>query len=328
MLTRRLAPAATAVFWVAVFFILTFLIRTLLKMQGGIYMQMLVNGLSLGSMYALIAIGYTMVYGILRMINFAHGDIFMMACYFIFYGVTLFMLPWYIAFPAAILVTAVLGAIIERFAYRPLRNAPKNSILISAIGVSFLLENLATYIFSGVPKDFPNIAVFSGTFNIAGIMIDTISAIIPFVTVALLIILLYLINHTKTGMAMRAVSKDFEIAKVMGVPINRIITSTFVVGSSIAAIGAFMWGVKYPGISPMMGVMPGLKCFIAAVIGGIGNIKGAVVGGLLLGFGEIVIVSFFPQLSGYRDAFAFVILIIILLSKPTGLLGEKATEKV
>lgn len=290
--------------------------------------QHLANGISLGSLYALIAIGYTMVYGILLMINFAHGDIVMMACYFAFFGISVFHIPWYITFFGVIVATALLGVLIERTAYRPLREAPKNSVLISAIGASFLLENLANYLFSGRPMRFPDILVLSQNVAFGEIQIQAICLVIPLITMLSLYGLLYIVNKTKVGMAMRAVSKDYEIARVMGVDIDKVISMTFIIGSALAAIGAFMWGVRYPGITPMLGVMPGLKCFIAAVIGGIGNIKGAVLGGFILGLGEVLIVAFFPQLSGYRDAFAFIVLIVILFYKPTGLLGEKTTEKV
>ena len=291
------------------------------------FAQHMVNGISLGSLYALIAIGYTMVYGILLMINFAHGDIVMMACYFAFFGITAFHIPWYFTFIITIIMTALLGVLIERSAYRPLREAPKNSILISAIGASFLLENLANYLFSGRPMRFPDVPLLSQNIS-GGIEIQAICLVIPVVTIISLVVLLHIVNHTKTGMAMRAVSKDYEIARVMGINIDNVISVTFIIGSALAAIGAIMYGIRYPGITPMMGVMPGLKCFIAAVIGGIGNIKGAVLGGFILGLGEILIVAFFPDLSGYRDAFAFIVLIVILFYKPTGLLGEKTTEKV
>ena len=292
------------------------------------FAQHMVNGISLGSLYALIAIGYTMVYGILLMINFAHGDIVMMACYFAFFGITAFHIPWYFTFIITIIMTALLGVLIERSAYRPLREAPKNSILISAIGASFLLEYLANYLFSGRPMRFPDVPLLSQNISIGGIEIQAICLVIPVVTIISLVVLLHIVNHTKTGMAMRAVSKDYEIARVMGINIDNVISITFIIGSALAAIGAIMYGIRYPGITPMMGVMPGLKCFIAAVIGGIGNIKGAVLGGVILGLGEILIVAFFPDLSGYRDAFAFIVLIVILFYKPTGLLGEKTTEKV
>ncbi|HHV64538.1 MAG TPA: branched-chain amino acid ABC transporter permease [Peptococcaceae bacterium] len=292
------------------------------------FLQHLVNGISLGSLYALVAIGYTMVYGILRLINFAHGDIFMMGTYFAFFGIMTFHLPWPLAFIVAIIATALLGMLIERAAYKPLRDAPKNSLLISAIGVSFLLENLAIYVFSGKPKAFPNIPLFADTLGVAGVKIQFISFFIPTVTLIFLAILLYVINHTKLGMAMRAVSKDYETAMVMGIDTNRIISITFVIGSTLAAVGAIMWGIRYTQIQPMMGVMPGLKCFVAAVVGGIGNIKGAVVGGFILGLGEVLLIAALPNMTGYRDAFAFILLILILLFRPTGILGEKITEKV
>ena len=304
------------------------LFQAITNMTAVSFIQHMVNGISLGSLYALIAIGYTMVYGILLMINFAHADIVMMACYFALFGITTFHIPWYLTFILTIAATALLGVIIERSAYRPLRDAPKNSVLISAIGASFLLENLANYLFSGRPLHFPDIPFLSSMIDLNGIQVQAICLFIPVVTLACLFLLLHIVNHTKTGMAMRAVSKDYEIARVMGVNIDNIISITFAIGSALAAIGAIMWGIRYPGITPYLGVMPGLKCFIAAVVGGIGNIKGAVIGGFILGLGEILIVAFFPQFSGYRDAFAFIMLLLILFYKPTGLLGEKMTEKV
>lgn len=293
-----------------------------------IFMQQLANGISIGSLYALIAIGYTMVYGILRLINFAHGDIFMMAAYFIIFSMVNFNLPWYISTAIVIVVTVLLGVIIEKAAYKPLRNAPRMSIMISAIGVSFLLENLATYLFTGVPKGFPDIPLLTRAINIGNISLSVATVITPIVTIILLFVVLFITNKTKIGMAMRAASIDFETARLMGININRVISTTFVIGSGLAAIGAVLWGSKYPSIYPLMGVMPGLKCFIAAVLGGIGNTTGAVIGGFILGMAEIMLVSFLPSLTGYRDAIAFIILIVVLLVKPTGLLGEKVTDKV
>lgn len=297
-------------------------------MQSDILMQHLANGVLLGSLYALIAIGYTMVYGILRLINFAHGDLFMVAAYLVVFGVSIFHMPWYITILLTIVITALIGILVERVAYNPLRDAPKTSLLISAIGVSFLLENLATYLFSGKPKAFPEVTFMTKSFVIGGVSLQMLHLLVPVITAFLLVALLYLINRTKLGMAMRAVSKDYEIARVMGIKINHIIAYTFAIGSGLAAIGAILWGMKYPQVSPMMGVMPGLKCFIAAVVGGIGNIKGAVFGGFILGLAEVLLVAFFSPLSGYRDAIAFILLIIILLVRPTGLLGEKVAEKV
>jgi branched-chain amino acid transport system permease protein len=297
-------------------------------MTFDLFLQHLINGVSLGSLYALIAIGYTMVYGILRLINFAHGDIFMMSTYFAFFGVIIFGVPWYITFPIVILLTALLGMTVEASAYRPLREAPKISILISAIGVSFLLENLATVIFGGVPKPFPTPELFTTVVKVGTVYIQKITFYIPVITILFLLGLFYLIYRTKIGMAMRAVSRDYETARVMGIDVNQTISLTFGIGSLLAAVGGMMWGMKYPQIAPLMGIIPGLKCFIAAVIGGIGNIYGAVIGGFILGIGEIMLVAFLPDLTGYRDAFAFVLLIVILLYKPTGIMGEKIAEKV
>lgn len=297
-------------------------------MSFELFFQHLSNGISLGSLYALIAIGYTMVYGILRLINFAHGDIFMIATYVAFYGIMIFSLPWPLAFIIAILLTALIGMGIEKTAYRPLRNSPRISILISAIGVSFFIENLAIVVFGGRPKAFPRPEMFDKVLNIKGVSITSLSFYIPVITLVLLFVLVYVIHYTKTGMAMRAVSKDYETARLMAIDVNKIISLTFGIGSGLAAVGGIMWGLKFPQILPLMGVMPGLKCFIAAVVGGIGNIKGAVLGGFILGIGEIMLVAFFPSLTGYRDAFAFVLLIFILLLKPTGLMGQKIAEKV
>lgn len=292
------------------------------------FLQHMINGISLGSLYALIAIGYTMVYGILRLINFAHGDIFMIGAYLTYYGIVYTSIPWYIIFILVPIVTGILGIVLEKCAYKPLREAPKITVLISAIGASFLLQNLGILVFGGRPKAFPTPAIFKNAINIGGVTISYINFIIPLVTVILLIGLNYFVQKTRTGMAMRALSKDYETASLMGININRTISITFFIGSFLAAMGGIMWGVKYPQLMPHMGVLPGLKCFIAAVVGGIGNITGAVMGGFILGLGEIFIIAFLPNLTGYRDAFAFVLLILILLFKPTGLMGQKTVEKV
>lgn len=297
-------------------------------MTSELLLQQLANGISLGSLYALLAIGYTMVYGILRLINFAHGDIFMMAAYFMVFSIVTFRLPWYIAIVVVIIVTIALGVLLEKTAYKPLRNAPRMSIMISAIGASFLLENLATYLFTGVPRGFPDIRILTTTVELGSLSLTVATLITPFVTLILLYVVLFITNKTKIGMAMRAVSKDFETAKLMGININQVISTTFVIGSALAAVGAILWGSRYPSVMPLMGVMPGLKCFIAAVLGGIGNATGAVIGGFILGMAEIMLITFLPSLTGYRDAMAFVILIVVLLVKPTGLLGEKVTDKV
>lgn len=297
-------------------------------MSFEIFLQHFSNALSLGSLYALIAIGYTMVYGILRLINFAHGDIFMLGAYFAFYALTTFLMPWWVGFIVAIGVTALFGMSIEKVAYKPLRDSPKVSVLISAIGVSFLIESLGVVIFGGIQKAFPIPDLFGQVVVLGNISIVSVNFFIPVIAFICLIFLMYLVNFTRTGMAMRALSKDHETARLMAIDVDRIISYTFGLGSLLAAVGGIMWGMKYPQLYPLMGLMPGLKCFIAAVVGGIGNITGAVIGGLVIGFIEIMTVAFMPSLSGYRDAFAFILLIIILLVKPSGLMGENLTEKV
>lgn len=290
------------------------------------FFQHLFNGFALGSLYALIAIGYTMVYGILRLINFAHGEILMVSMFFALFGITLFSLPWPLAFILAIIVTALFGMAIERVAYRPLRNAPRISVLISAIGVSFLLQNLGLVVFDARPKAFPRPDMFNQLWHFGRVSVLSLNLYIPLFTILLLVALTWFITKTRTGMAMRAVSKDLDTARLMAIDVNRIVSITFGIGSALAAVGGIMWAMKYPQIHPLVGVFPGLKCFIAAVVGGIGNVPGAMVGGFLLGLGEIMLVAFLPELSGYRDAFSFVLLIFILLAKPTGIMGEKMAE--
>lgn len=292
------------------------------------FVQHLINGLSLGSLYALIAIGYTMVYGILRLINFAHGDIFMLGAYLVFYGLTWTALPWYAVFILAALLTGFFGILLERAAYAPLRHEPRITVLISAIGASFLMENLGILIFGGVPKAFPVPAILDYSVKTGGISFNVIQVVIPVVTALLLLLLYFLVNKTKIGMSMRALATDYEAASLMGINVNRTISFTFLIGSLLAAIGGMLYACRYPQLMPLMGMMPGIKCFIAAVIGGIGNLAGAVVGGLILGMSEILIVGLLPSLNDYRDGFAFVILIIILILKPTGLFGSRAVEKV
>ncbi len=292
------------------------------------FIQHLINGLSLGSLYALIAIGYTMVYGILRLINFAHGDIFMLGAYLVYYGMLWTPLPWWLVFIVAALLTGLFGILLERFAYAPLRNEPRITVLISAIGASFLMENLAILLFGGRPRPFSVPALLDHSVKIGAISFNVIQIVIPVVTAILLAILSFIILKTKTGMAMRALSTDYEAASLMGININRIISMTFFIGSTLAAIGGILYSCRYPQLMPLMGMMPGIKCFIAAVIGGIGNLTGAVVGGLILGMSEILIVGLLPSLNDYRDGFAFVILILILIIKPTGLFGSNVKEKV
>ncbi|MBA3063553.1 MAG: branched-chain amino acid ABC transporter permease, partial [Atribacteria sp.] len=291
-------------------------------------LQNLANGLSLGSLYALIAIGYTMVYGILRLINFAHGEIFMLAPYFLFYGLLIFHLPWWASIIVAIALTAVTGMLSERIAYRPLRDAPRISVLISAIGVSFFLQNLAIVVFSGIPKSFHRPTFFKRLFQFGEIRIQSTLFASVIVSTIFLTLLIYIVYRTKTGLAMRSISTDIETSRLMAVDVDKTISITFAIGSALAAVGGILWCLRFPQLFPFMGMMPGLKAFIAAVVGGIGNIPGAMLGGLLLGMSEILFVAFLPALSGYRDAFIFAILILVLLLKPDGILGKKVQEKV
>ncbi len=288
------------------------------------FLQQCLTGISLGGAYALIAIGYTLVYGILRLINFAHGDIFMMAGYFMIFAMA--SLPWFIAIPVTLILTVLLGVGIERVAYRPLRSAPRMSVMISAIGVSYLLQNLATYLFTALPKGYPEIPFLKRIFQIGGLSASFVTFLTPVLTLLLVYLLITLINHTKIGMAMRAVSKDYETASLMGIKINRTITFTFAVGSLLAGIGSILYFTDRMTVFPFSGSLPGLKCFVAAVFGGIGSIPGAVIGGFILGLGETALVAMGQ--STFSDAFTFILLIVMLLIRPTGLFGEKTTDKV
>ena len=288
------------------------------------FLSYLISGISLGSVYAIIALGYTMVYGIAKMLNFAHGDIFMMAGYFMIFAMASF--PWYIAIPITLLATVALGVVIEKVAYKPLRTAPRMSIMISAIGVSYLLQNLATYLFTALPKGYPEIPVLKKIYQFGDVSASLVTFITPVLTIVLVIILMQLINHTKMGMAMRAVSKDYDTAQIMGIKINNVISYTFVIGSLLAGIGSILYFTDRMTVYPYSGSLPGLKCFVAAVLGGIGSIPGAVVGGFILGVGETILTA--AGYSTFSDAFTFVLLIIMLLFRPTGIFGEKATDKV
>jgi branched-chain amino acid transport system permease protein len=356
------------------------------------FIQHLFNALALGSLYGLIAIGYTMVYGILRLINFAHGDMFMLGAYFVFFTTVAFMpagvacffiavaiymiygilrgfrrrlplrplagvlvfvlsglyftiihpvafqLPWPLALVVSIAATSFCGVVVDRIAYRPLRDAPRISALISAIGISFFIESLSVVLFTGLPRPVvqPEWLMTPITFSLGDsldqaarlVRILPLSLLVPCITLILVLGLLFIIHRTKPGLAMRAISRDIETTRLMGVSVDKIIALTFALGSALAAASGIMWALRYPQIQPYMGITPGLKAFIAAVFGGIGSIPGAMVGGLILGGMEILIIAVYPQLSGYRDAFAFMLLIAILLVKPTGLFGAKLDEKI
>ena len=284
----------------------------------------LLAGISVGGQYALIAIGYTMVYGILRLINFAHGDIFTAAGFFMVYLAA--AMPLSVSIPMVIALTVLLGFTVERVAYKPLRSAPRMSIMISAIGVSYLLQNLMWYVTGGLAKQYPSIPWISNSITIGTATTKVVTIVTPFLTVALVIALVQLINHTKIGMAMRAVSMDFETAKLMGIRINSVISMTFIIGSFLAAVGSLLYFTNYSTVTPTVGAMPGLKAFVAAVFGGIGSIPGAVIGAFVIGICENIIKA--VGLTTFSDAFTFALLIVILLFKPTGLFGEKTSEKV
>ena len=291
------------------------------------FLNFLISGISLGSIYAIIALGYTMVYGIAKMLNFAHGDVIMVGAYICFYAVSRFDLPPLAGVILAMLVCTVLGMVVERLAYKPLRSAPRMSLMISAIGVSYLIQNLAFYITGGVPQPVNNpIPWISENVSILGTSTKRVTLVTPVLTILLVIVLVYLINHTKIGMAMRAAAKDFETAQLMGIKINAVISMTFVIGSFLAAIGAMLYFTNYPSVAITSGGMPGLKAFVAAVFGGIGSIPGAVVGAFIIGLCEEVIKGL--GYTTFSDAFTFALLIVVLCVKPTGLFGEKVTDKV
>ena len=288
------------------------------------WLPYILAGIAIGGQYALIAIGYTMVYGILRLINFAHGDVFMWSGLIMVYLIT--FMPLWVSIICVIIFAIVLGTSIEKVAYRPLRSAPRMSIMISAIGVSYLLQNVALYITGGLTKTYPSIPWLQKTVDIGPATTKMVTLITPVLTIVLVFGLVMLINHTKIGMAMRAVSRDFETSSLMGIDINRVITVTFVIGCGLAAIGSVLFFSNYTGINPMSGAMPGLKAFVAAVFGGIGSVPGAVVGAFIIGICENIIKG--AGWTTFSDAFTFVLLIVILMVKPTGLFGEKNIDKV
>lgn len=285
----------------------------------------ILSGISSGGQYALIAIGYTLVYGILRLINFAHGDVFMVAGLIMVYSTT--AMPLYLSIPLVLVLTVALGFAIERVAYKPLRSAPRMSLMISAIGVSYLIQNLAFYLTGGVPQPVTNpIPWISDMITIFGASTKRVTLVTPVLTLALVFVLVYLIKKTKIGMGMRAAAKDFETAQLMGVKINSVISFTFIVGSFLAAVGSILYFTNYPSVAITSGSLPGLRAFIAAVVGGIGSIPGAVVGAFIIGLCEEIVKGL--GMSTFSDAFTFALLIVILCVKPTGIFGEKVTDKV
>ena len=264
----------------------------------------LLVGISVGGQYALIAIGYTMVYGILRLINFAHGDIFMVAGLIMVYASA--SMPMYVSIPLVLVATVLLGFVVERVAYKPLRSAPRMSVMISAIGVSYLLQNLALYVTGGLAQQYPSIPWISDTITVLGASTKRVTVITPFLTIILVVVLVALIKYTKIGMAMRAASKDFETSQLMGIKINSVISMTFIIGSFLAAVGSLLFFTNYTGVTPTVGAMPGLKAFVAAVFGGIGSIPGAVLGAFIIGICENIIKGM--GWTTFSDAFTFALL--------------------
>ncbi|MEK3739215.1 branched-chain amino acid ABC transporter permease [Paenibacillus sp. FSL H7-0941] len=298
------------------------------------FIQQLINGISVGSIYALIALGYTMVYGIIKLINFAHGDVFMVGSFIGLFSARYLasaglspILVLLISLVISMTISALLGMSIERLAYKPLRKASRIAVLITAIGVSFLLEYSGVFVLGPQAKGFPEI-LNKQQYNLFGssIQVDSNQIMILGMTVILMIILQYIVHRTKIGKAMRAVSFDMEAARLMGINVDRTISATFAIGSALAAAAGVIFGMTYNSVDPMMGVLPGLKAFVAAVLGGIGSIPGALVGGLLLGTVETEVSSL--GYSSWRDGVAFAVLILILIFKPSGLFGKNVREKV
>ena len=290
------------------------------------FLQQLVNGLSLGSIYALIALGYTMVYGIIKLINFAHGDIYMLGAFTAFYATTVFHLNFFLALIVAMVLCGVLGVLIERIAYKPLRHATRITALITAMGVSYILEYTTQYFAGSEVKTFPEDVLNNAVFQIGGIQTPQQQIYIIAVTLILMLALTYIVGRTRMGRAMRAVSVDEKAAELMGISVDRTISFTFLLGSVLAGAAGVLVGVYYNSINPLMGMVPGLKAFIAAVFGGIGIIPGAMIGGFAIGIAETMVVAYGSSL--YRDAIVYVILILILIIKPAGLLGKNVKEKV
>ncbi len=300
------------------------------------FIQQVFNGLSLGSIYALIALGYTMIYGILRFINFAHGDVFMIGAFSGYYlgivfafssgGNTASLGLAFLILIGAMVICSVLGFTIEKLVYKPLRSSPKLTILITAIGVSLFLEYGGQLVFGADPKSFPSLLENKPVINLSGAVIGSNPLVVLVTALLLMYLLRIIVMKTRIGTAMRAVSYNQTAASLMGININSVISFTFIIGSSLAGAAGILYGLNYPSIDPLMGILPGLKAFVAAVLGGIGNIPGAALGGMIIGLLETFVTGYISP--AYRDAIAFGILILILLFKPTGLLGKKEIEKV
>ncbi|MFT3886987.1 MAG: branched-chain amino acid ABC transporter permease [Arachnia sp.] len=291
------------------------------------FLQQVINSLSLGSIYALIALGYTMVYGIIKLINFAHGEVYMVGAFVGYYGMSAFSLGFFESLLLAMVACTILGVVIERVAYRPLRDSTRLAALITAIGVSLLIQYTMMYFVGADPKAYPALPAFmSGAINVGGVVIRNLQLVIIGVSVALMVLLQFVVKKTKMGKAMRAVSQDPDAARLMGISVDRTISFTFAIGSALAGAAGVLVGAYYNSINPLMGTLPGLKAFVAAVFGGIGIIPGALIGAFAIGGTETLVSS--VGYSMFRDGVVFAILIIILVVKPTGLLGKNTREKV
>ena len=295
------------------------------------FIQQLVNGISLGSIYALIALGYAMVYGILKFINFAHGEVFMLGAYSGYFLSSIFGLQgntiagFFLVLVTTMIITSIIGVTIEKAAYKPLRKSPKLNVLITAIGVSLFLQYLGQLVFGASPRSYPSL-IEDVKFNFGGVSVGSNQLIVVVSSVVLMLLLTLIVKKTKIGTAVRAVSNNLTAAALMGININNTISFTFVLGSSLAGAAGILYGINYPSIDPLMGLLPGIKAFVAAVLGGIGNFTGAVIGGLLIGIIETLTVGYISPT--FRDAITFSILILILLFRPSGLFGKYEAEKV
>ncbi|MGM9944238.1 MAG: branched-chain amino acid ABC transporter permease [Lysinibacillus sp.] len=289
------------------------------------WVQQLVNGISLGSIYALIALGYTMVYGIIKLINFAHGDVFMLGAFIGFYAIARWEMHFILALLLSMALCAIIGVIIERVAYKRLRNATRIAALITAIGVSLLIEYTVIFFRGASPEAYPTV-IESRNIEVFGVQISVQALFILATAIILMLLLQFIVHQTKIGKAMRAVSHDADAARLMGINVDNTISATFAIGSALAGAAGVIFGIYYTRIEPLMGVLPGLKAFVAAVLGGIGIIPGAMVGGLVLGVVETVVSALGYSL--WRDAAAFVILILILIIRPSGIFGKNTREKV
>jgi len=297
-------------------------------MNSAYLLSQIANGLILGSMYALIAIGFSMIYGIVRLINFAHGDIFTIGAFATLASIAVIQAPFPVVLAIVLVVGAAVGLLIERAAFRPMRGAPQVTGFIASLAVSIIIQNLAVLTVSAQPRTFTVPAYLNQLVPFAGLSVRMIDIAIVVLAIVIMIALVLFVRFTKIGVAMRATAENYDVARLMGININRMIGIAFAIGSALAAVAGLMWGTKYGQISPLMGVLPGLKAFVAAVIGGVGSITGAVLGGYVLGMAEVLFVGLLPpEFSGYRNAFVFGALILVLLVMPNGILGRSTEQR-